>query len=136
MYFRLYVQNWESALILSNWKLNCNTFMGPFWNYLLNYLPLKLRRTWYFQVWQWMWQFESITQVECEDIHIHIVMKLVHDTQSAQHAPSKEHNAYIVTSWRQSNAPIVLITTMALWRNALYGRLVKEPIACWALYWF
>ena len=35
---------------------------------------------------------------------------------------------YIVTSWRQSNAPILLITTMALWRHAGYGRLVAELI--------
>ena len=29
---------------------------------------------------------------------------------------------YIVTSRRQSNAPILLITTMALWRHAGCGR--------------
>ena len=28
---------------------------------------------------------------------------------------------YIVTSWRQSNTPILLITTMSLWRHAGYG---------------
>ena len=35
------------------------------------------------------------------DIYIYIYklkQKLVHDTQSVQHAQSKEHNTYIVTS--------------------------------------
>ena len=35
---------------------------------------------------------------------------MVHDTQSTQQAQSEEHNTYIVTSWGQSNAPILLIT--------------------------
>ena len=38
---------------------------------------------------------------------------MVHDTKSAQHAQNEEeHNIYIyiVTSWGQSNAPILLIT--------------------------
>ena len=43
-------------------------------------------------------------------------------TESAQHAQSKDHNTYIVKSWRQSNAPILLITTMPLWPHARYGR--------------
>ena len=42
-------------------------------------------------------------------------------TLSAQQAQSKEDNTYIVKSWRQSNAPI-LITIMALWRRVGYGR--------------
>ena len=33
---------------------------------------------------------------------------MVHHTQSAQHAQSKEHNTYIVTSWRQSNIYIII----------------------------
>ena len=50
---------------------------------------------------------------------------MVHDTQSTQHAQSKKHNTYIVTPWRQSNAPILLITTMALWQHAGYW----QPVA-------
>ena len=38
------------------------------------------------------------------------------------------HLIYIVTSWRQSNAPILLITTMALWWHAGYGRPVPHLI--------
>ena len=38
------------------------------------------------------------------------------------------HLTYIVTSWRQPNAPILLITTMALWRHAGYGRPVPHLI--------
>ena len=53
---------------------------------------------------------------------------MVHDTQSAQHAQSKEHNTYVVTSCRQSNA-LILITTMALWwQNALSLKLLKKSM--------
>ena len=51
------------------------------------------------------------------------------NTQSAQQAQGKEHNTYIVTSWRQSNAPILLITTMALLRYAGYGRPCGDMLA-------
>ena len=54
---------------------------------------------------------------------VKFIYKLVHDTQSAQHAQSKEHNTYIVTSRRQSIASI-LITTMTLWRHTGYERSV------------
>ena len=37
---------------------------------------------------------------------------------------------YIVTSLRQSNAPILVITTMALWRHAGYGRPVAKFTHC------
>ena len=37
---------------------------------------------------------------------------------------------YKVTSRRQSNAPILLITTMALWRHAGYGRPGVEFTHC------
>ena len=41
-------------------------------------------------------------------------------TQSAQQAQSKKNDTYILKSWRQSNAPI-LITIMALWLYLGYG---------------
>ena len=46
--------------------------------------------------------------------------KMENSTQSAQQAQSKEHNTYIVESYRQSNVPIPLIITMALWRHDGY----------------
>ena len=70
-----------------------------------------------------------------EYIYIYIYIyylkqKLVHDTQSAQHAQSNEHNSYIVTLWRQSNAPILLITAMALWQHVGFGQPVAEFRHC------
>ena len=64
---------------------------------------------------------------------------LVHDTQSAQHAQSEEHNTYIVTSWRQYNAPILPITTMAalVWAHWIVLMTIYVLCsllrACWAL---
>ena len=38
---------------------------------------------------------------------------------------------YIMKSRRQSNAPILLITAVALWQHAGYGRPVAEFTHCW-----
>ena len=60
---------------------------------------------------------------------------MVHDTQSSQHVQSKERDTCIVTSWRQSHAPILLITTMALWPHAGYRRPVAGFIAVHSRHW-
>ena len=49
---------------------------------------------------------------------------MVHDTQSAQQAQSKERNRYIVKSWRQSNAPNVLIIVFTLLAYCLLSTLL------------
>ena len=44
---------------------------------------------------------------------------MIHGTQTAEQAQSQEYYTYQVKSRRQSNALILLITTMALWRHEL-----------------
>ena len=44
---------------------------------------------------------------------------MIHGTQTAEQAQSQEYYIYQVKSRRQSNALILLITTMALWRHEL-----------------
>ena len=47
-------------------------------------------------------------------------------TQSAQQAQSKERSTYIVKTWRQSKALILLITAMTSWQHADFRRPVAD----------
>ena len=53
------------------------------------------------------------------------------DAHSALQAQSKEHNTYIMKSWRQSNVLICLITTVALWPHGGYGKPVAKRQHAW-----
>ena len=69
--------------------------------------------------------------VKKEKVYIYIYIYIyIYTYVYAQQAQSKECNTYIVKSWIQSNAPILFITTMALWWHAGYGWPVAEFTYC------